>query len=561
MAPGKSALKKPPPIVRDRSYRDRGYDSGYGSSNEYVRSGTVTVTTAPLKPPGPSGTPPPASAVPLAEHDPNRSTRRGTSRPSHYPAPAHHQKPSGRPYTVEHVVYRAPAPSHPRPSAPPPTRPSAPPPTRPSAPPPTHPHPSAAPPPTHPRPSAAPPPTHEREGPRTRTMSEKLPENSTQGGLHVLITYPTPLANDRPITTAIRGANRDHHTYPNYGAIQDPRYAPQHPGQNPYTGGYTYPQAPPGRPKTLPRPAKYMPNAGGYSDTEGMTRQPTYPARQIYGSEVAPQDLHDPEQRQRLGLDERGFPIPGAHLLPYIPPHRPPPQPSNPTRGSSAIVIPDPMRATLTMLGFAPWTDPPLLRGCAPVTWPTYAYWYRQRGPEPIVLFDISQDPTDQIEGRGVRTLGRNNFGMSEPLRQEDANLPFSNHLQLRIIDLKCTAPELEAWSVVVRNPHGVRVIDVFEAIYKTYHVLLTPAELSQYSDLVKSEACQRALRRRCKIEHGLTEINEAQGMRRVDLVGDRTLFLSILPDEITRRYEFDLVKQDPDNICASQVALWHPRQ
>ncbi|KAG6919215.1 hypothetical protein DXG01_008009 [Tephrocybe rancida] len=201
------------------------------------------------------------------------------------------------------------------------------------------------------------------------------------------------------------------------------------------------------------------------------------------------------------------------------------------------------------------WTVPPLLHS-APPSWPLIEFRQREHLPAPMMFFDISQDPNDPTEGRGIRLLARErSFGISTPFLEEHKNLPFAKTVKMKMIDMVCTAPELKEWNVVIKSEDVIRVIDVFEAIYKTYQVPLTPAELDKYRHLVNSSACQRAFKRRCEKSHGLTYVNRMRGVCRVDLVGDRTLFLKVHMGETSRRYEFDLIMQDHSaDICQSVI-------
>lgn len=200
------------------------------------------------------------------------------------------------------------------------------------------------------------------------------------------------------------------------------------------------------------------------------------------------------------------------------------------------------------------------MRGVA-LSWPILEYKQRRRGPDvkPMVFFDISQDP-DGMDGRGIRLLSHGDWGIDKDFPDEYKNLPFSTAIKFRYIDMKCTAPELQPWNVIIEHTEGdgIQVIDFFTAIYNTYQRRLTRDELHKYRHLVNSEACQRAFKRRCQKAPGSTEYNERQGIRRVDLAGDKTLYLRLHCDPDTKRYEFDLGQQNQDRICDSQLVPHH---
>ncbi|KAG6816187.1 hypothetical protein H0H87_008014 [Tephrocybe sp. NHM501043] len=546
--PTKSALKS---STRDRADADPDVDSGYGSSIDHgrVRPNVFRVHNEPLKPPGPSGTPL-VSTAPLAEADPLQSSRRAHRRQDH-PDPPPSEKPVGWPSSaIEYVGY-----DH------------------------------------HDAPTR-------RDSHRTRTLSEKLPENST---------HTSERGQYEPIPPRIiaprRDASDNRPRYQNYGATQNPHYGglPPHaasqrhqiygpPQSQPYpyhpqAPGYA-PQAPtrtrytedPGhqsesesRPPHLPRPARYQVNAtGGYFETEEMSRNYGQAA---YGSSFTPQDLTDREQYQRLRLNEHGQPRGGPSSYPRRPPTRvtppgmqPQPQPPHhhppnafikPAIGSPAILaLPTREIKAFVDGGFQMWNWPMLGRTVS-VTWPLLEYRIRKEKHDPMIFFDVSQPPTSLDRSKGVQVLRKNDSGMSTQLTKEDADLPFTKEAWVSIVDMRCGVPELAAWDVIVQPYEGdkIRVRDVFQKIYDTYQVPLTQEERLKYHHIVNSRACQEAFKRRCRNAPMSTLWNEQQGIRRIDLAGDRTLFLMVHGDGLpTRRYMFDLAPQDPVNMLNSRA-------
>ncbi|KAF8895558.1 hypothetical protein BD779DRAFT_1609069 [Infundibulicybe gibba] len=82
----------------------------------------------------------------------------------------------------------------------------------------------------------------------------------------------------------------------------------------------------------------------------------------------------------------------------------------------------------------------------------------------------------------------------------------------------------LPQWPVVVQRSKGIRCIDVFRAIYDTFHPVLTRSELERIGDAY-IERCQPAFQQRCADSPGLPLYNQQRGMRRVDLLRGRRIF------------------------------------
>ena len=81
------------------------------------------------------------------------------------------------------------------------------------------------------------------------------------------------------------------------------------------------------------------------------------------------------------------------------------------------------------------------------------------------------------------------------------------------------------SWEVDVKNAHGIRCRDVFEAIYKTFNEQLTREE----QRLVRNRrAVEDAFRLRCKLAPGLPEVERSYGWKRVDVLLHQTVFLGL---------------------------------
>ena len=134
-----------------------------------------------------------------------------------------------------------------------------------------------------------------------------------------------------------------------------------------------------------------------------------------------------------------------------------------------------------------------------------------QRWKLPELYFDVSLDPTDgQIGVRAFLPGTR----YTRLLNEEEKNLPASTHC--KVTKMIIYAKDMEKWPVVAERAEGLRCIDVFEAIYKTYSVPLTEEEKNAYTpEFLRS--CMPLFEQRCKEGPGLTAFNIARGLCRVD--------------------------------------------
>lgn len=145
----------------------------------------------------------------------------------------------------------------------------------------------------------------------------------------------------------------------------------------------------------------------------------------------------------------------------------------------------------------------------------------RLRPPRPPLFFDIAFNPTEHDPRYGIRALA--DFGFTRALTQEEKDTPASSHCVLQEMIIACDERELGRWNVVARRAEGLRCIDVFQAIYATYNVPLTPLEIAELSDYVPS--CIPAFIQRCKDTPGLELKHQERGMCRVDLLRTKRLF------------------------------------
>ncbi|KAG6808882.1 hypothetical protein H0H87_012341 [Tephrocybe sp. NHM501043] len=155
----------------------------------------------------------------------------------------------------------------------------------------------------------------------------------------------------------------------------------------------------------------------------------------------------------------------------------------------------------------------------------------------PQLLFDISRDPSDPSLG-GIRIMGQE--GLEESLDQY-LHMELSPKIRFTMLRIKCDARVLDRWDLLIERPNGIRIIDVFEEIYKAYNVPLTDAESEYFKFPLLSTMCYGAYRRRAKYGPAPEEKILNQGMCRVDLMQDKIFFGGFSFDNTYGQYHFHL--------------------
>lgn len=79
-------------------------------------------------------------------------------------------------------------------------------------------------------------------------------------------------------------------------------------------------------------------------------------------------------------------------------------------------------------------------------------------------------------------------------------------------------------WDIDVKREEGIRVRDVFKAIYTAFDVPLTPYEKSLIPHRLRA-VYEDAFKLRCKLATGLPIVEQRQGWKRVDMLLHETLF------------------------------------
>lgn len=112
-----------------------------------------------------------------------------------------------------------------------------------------------------------------------------------------------------------------------------------------------------------------------------------------------------------------------------------------------------------------------------------------------------------------------------QPLRKADLDKPAASE-PLEEMVIQCE--HLPAWFVQIKRRDGICCRDVFEAIFKTYHEVLTEVERCAIPEEQLSRV-KAAFRARCAESPGLYEYEKKMGFRRVDLLKGKTLFLGLI--------------------------------
>ncbi|KZT09173.1 uncharacterized protein LAESUDRAFT_541747 [Laetiporus sulphureus 93-53] len=103
-----------------------------------------------------------------------------------------------------------------------------------------------------------------------------------------------------------------------------------------------------------------------------------------------------------------------------------------------------------------------------------------------------------------------------------------ASEVPLTKMDIRCS--QLPHWDIFVKPsiPGGIRCIDVYDAIYQTFHCKLTTIEKDYYIPSERRTRCEAQFRRRCRESPALEAVELRDGMRRVDLLEGRTIFMGL---------------------------------
>lgn len=138
------------------------------------------------------------------------------------------------------------------------------------------------------------------------------------------------------------------------------------------------------------------------------------------------------------------------------------------------------------------------------------------------LYFDIAFDPREH-DGASIRVYDR---GVLQPIQRYFLEQSACTHEHLTDMTIYHTDPFFAMWPIRVRSKDYVRVMDVFVAIYETYHKSIKPddrisEEERRYAEPHREKRCQKSSK------HGLL---------RVDILRSHRVFAGIEQDGINWR-------------------------
>ncbi|KAJ2917024.1 hypothetical protein MD484_g3428, partial [Candolleomyces efflorescens] len=166
----------------------------------------------------------------------------------------------------------------------------------------------------------------------------------------------------------------------------------------------------------------------------------------------------------------------------------------------------------------------PLKDEAIALSWPLVDLETRRHARYPALFFDAGFDP--RTPGYEIQVVRYGETSRSLIAREEETLLvsPHAFMTEMTLINER-----LSQWPVVVHNPKGIRCVDVFRAIYKTYSIVLTKSELMHWGQGY-IDRCQRAFEQRCQDGPQLPPVTKAKGLCRIDLLKGEKIFKGITP-------------------------------
>ncbi|KAI0947409.1 hypothetical protein AcW1_007643 [Taiwanofungus camphoratus] len=192
---------------------------------------------------------------------------------------------------------------------------------------------------------------------------------------------------------------------------------------------------------------------------------------------------------------------------------------------SSRSSTPQPGSSRATERASSPDVAKPPLKGILkrpPLPQPVTLHWqllpHDPSRSKKLIYFDVAQDVSFIRDHSNMPPLALKASDMEKPA----AEIPLNE------MSIRCT--QLPHWDIHVSRsgPSGVRCLDVYRAIFETFHPPLTDAERELYLPAERRTRCEEQFRKRCKASPGLYDYELRLGMRRVDLLEGRTIFMGL---------------------------------
>jgi hypothetical protein len=145
------------------------------------------------------------------------------------------------------------------------------------------------------------------------------------------------------------------------------------------------------------------------------------------------------------------------------------------------------------------------------------------------LYFDIAFDPREH-DGASIRVYER---GMMQPIHPYYLEQSACTHAKLTEMTIYHHDSRYAMWPIRVRRKDGIRIKDVYIAIYDTFHKSIKPEDGIPEEDRRNAQPHRE---KRCQTSSGLYEYNWRQGLMRVDVLRSHRVFCGIEQDGINYR-------------------------
>lgn len=174
----------------------------------------------------------------------------------------------------------------------------------------------------------------------------------------------------------------------------------------------------------------------------------------------------------------------------------------------------------------------PMKNEAIALSWPLIDYDVRRHKGGPSLYFDAAFDPN--LQGYEVKLMrpGERSASIITP---EEIRMFVSPHTILQ--DMTLFHPKFPHWKVQVHNSRGIRCLDVFREIYRTFSAPLSQDELMQCSSRF-IESCEHAFNQRCEDSPGLPPVTKSKGICRIDLLKGERIFRGLVPGQKPQTWE-----------------------
>lgn len=170
--------------------------------------------------------------------------------------------------------------------------------------------------------------------------------------------------------------------------------------------------------------------------------------------------------------------------------------------------------------------------------------------PNLSLHFDIAF-PTHDIE----YMQGFSHGIQRTPLSDADLDIPAADE-ELINMTINFKRNDLQ-WDIYVKRDKGIRVRDVFEAIYSAFDIPLTLHE-KNLMPLCLRAGCEQAFRLRCNLAPVLPIVQQRQGWKRVDTLLHQTIFRGLTQSKRGEDWILNLSGTMPKAIDKGGLMSYH---